>query len=59
MLARQLPATRERLTEGGAAERVPVARFGAGDRIRVRAGEIVPVDGVVLAGVRVNSMNRC
>lgn len=51
MLARQLPATCERLTEGGTAERVPVARLGAGDRIRVKAGEIVPVDGVVLTGV--------
>jgi len=51
MLARQLPATCERLTEGGTAERVPVARLGAGDRIRVKAGEIMPVDGVVLAGI--------
>ncbi|URF02866.1 heavy metal translocating P-type ATPase [Cupriavidus campinensis] len=51
MLARQLPATCERLTEGGTVERVPVARLGAGDRIRVKAGEIVPVDGVVLAGI--------
>lgn len=51
MLARQLPATCERLTAGDTAERVPVARLGAGDRIRVKAGEIVPVDGVVLAGI--------
>ncbi|WP_454764223.1 heavy metal translocating P-type ATPase [Cupriavidus campinensis] len=50
MLARQLPATCERLAADGLAERVPVARLGAGERIRVKAGEIVPVDGVVLAG---------
>ncbi|WP_238263811.1 heavy metal translocating P-type ATPase [Cupriavidus pauculus] len=51
MLARQLPATCERLAQaGGAGERVPVARLQPGDRIRVKAGEIVPADGVVLAG---------
>ncbi|MGO4306415.1 heavy metal translocating P-type ATPase [Cupriavidus sp. RAF12] len=51
MLARQLPATCERLTQaGGIAERVPVARLRAGDRIRVKAGEIVPADGVVTDG---------
>lgn len=50
MLARQLPATCERLGPDGQAERVPVARLRAGERIRVRAGEIVPVDGEVLTG---------
>ncbi|WP_082926302.1 heavy metal translocating P-type ATPase [Cupriavidus sp. D384] len=51
MLARQLPATCERLAQaGGAGERIPVARLQPGDRIRVKAGEIVPADGVVLAG---------
>jgi Cu2+-exporting ATPase len=50
MLARQLPATCERLSGSDEAERVPVARLRVGERIRVRAGEIVPVDGVVLAG---------
>ncbi|RZT41879.1 heavy metal translocating P-type ATPase [Cupriavidus agavae] len=51
MLARQLPATCERLGEaGGQGERIPVARLRAGDRIRVKAGEIVPADGVVVAG---------
>lgn len=51
MLARQLPATCERLAlAGGAGERIPVARLQPGDRIRVKAGEIVPADGVVLAG---------
>lgn len=51
MLARQLPATCERLAQaGGVGERIPVARLQPGDRIRVKAGEIVPADGVVLAG---------
>ncbi|MGY2487853.1 heavy metal translocating P-type ATPase [Cupriavidus sp. CP313] len=51
MLARQLPATCERLAATGAAgERVPVARLRAGDLIRVKAGEIVPADGAVVAG---------
>ena len=51
MLARQLPATCERLTQvGGIGERIPVARLQPGDRIRVKAGEIVPADGMVLAG---------
>ncbi len=51
MLARQLPATCERLGAGGTAERIPVARLQAGDRIRIKAGEIVPADGTVVAGV--------
>ena len=51
MLARQLPATCERLAQaGGIGERIPVARLSAGDRIRVKAGEIIPADGVVVAG---------
>ena len=51
MLARQLPATCERLGQaGGLGERIPVARLQPGDRIRIKAGEIVPADGMVLAG---------
>ncbi|WP_011298205.1 heavy metal translocating P-type ATPase [Cupriavidus necator] len=51
MLARQLPATCERLgAEGAAPERVPVARLQHGDRIRVRAGEIIPADGTIVSG---------
>ncbi|WER47171.1 heavy metal translocating P-type ATPase [Cupriavidus sp. WKF15] len=51
MLARQLPATCERLgADGSAAERVPVARLRQGDRIRVRAGEIIPADGTIVSG---------
>ncbi|WP_349604288.1 MULTISPECIES: heavy metal translocating P-type ATPase [Cupriavidus] len=51
MLARQLPATCERLPGmGTTGERVPVARLRVGDLIRVKAGEIVPADGTVVAG---------
>lgn len=51
MLARQLPATCERIPQaGGTGERIPVSRLRPGDRIRIKAGEIVPADGVVVAG---------
>lgn len=50
MLARQLPATCERLGPDGVAERVPVVRLRAGDRVRVRAGEVVPADGDIVNG---------
>ena len=39
----------ERLTASGA-ESVPPSALRAGDRVRLRAGEAVPVDGVVLEG---------
>ncbi|TWG79602.1 Cu2+-exporting ATPase [Cupriavidus gilardii J11] len=50
MLARQLPATCEQVLPDGSVERVPVARLAPGDRVRARAGEIVPCDGDVVAG---------
>lgn len=75
MLARQLPATCERIGGTGDAsrrpgdhggdgngddsrsfgaetrgERIPVVRLRAGDRILVRAGDIVPADGQVTSG---------
>jgi len=39
-----------RLGEDGAEALVPLARVRVGDRLRVRPGEKVPVDGVVLEG---------
>ncbi len=39
-----------RLREDGAEEQVPLESVAAGDRLRVKPGEKVPVDGVVLEG---------
>src|SRR6185503_4248961 len=44
------PAIAHRLLETGAEEDVSLDRLQAGDRLRVRPGEKVPVDGVVLQG---------
>ncbi len=44
------PKTARRLGEGGAEHDVPLEDVRPGDRLRVRPGEKVPVDGVVLEG---------
>ncbi len=44
------PKTARRLTDDGADEEIPLAAVRAGDRLRVRPGEAVPVDGTVLDG---------
>jgi Cu+-exporting ATPase len=44
------PKTARRVGEGGGEEDVPLDAVGVGDRLRVRPGEKVPVDGVVLEG---------
>ena len=44
------PATARRLGQGGQEEDVPLEHVHVGDRLRVRPGEKVPVDGVVLEG---------
>ena len=44
------PKTARRLGSDGSEEEVPLADIVAGDRLRVRPGEAVPVDGVVLEG---------
>ena len=44
------PAHARRLTAGGTEEDVPLSRVAEGDRLRVRPGEKVPVDGEVLDG---------
>ena len=45
-----VPKTVRRLRENGEEEDVPVSEVRVGDRLRVRPGENVPVDGVVLEG---------
>ncbi|ACZ40386.1 heavy metal translocating P-type ATPase [Sphaerobacter thermophilus] len=44
------PETAHRLTADGREEVVPVAQLAVGDRVRVRPGERIPADGVVLDG---------
>ncbi|MFL5344076.1 MAG: copper-transporting P-type ATPase [Hyalangium sp.] len=44
------PTTARRIREGGHEEDIPLAHIHPGDRLRVRPGEKVPVDGVVLEG---------
>ncbi len=49
-LLRLAPATARRVRDDGAEEDVPLDSVHVGDRLRVRPGEKVPVDGVVLEG---------
>ena len=44
------PKTARRLNDDGSEEDVPLDAVGVGDRLRVRPGEHVPVDGIVLEG---------
>ena len=44
------PRTARKITPSGDAD-IPIERVQAGDRLRVRPGEKIPVDGVVLDGV--------
>jgi len=44
------PKTARRIREDGTEEDIPLAHVHPGDRLRVRPGEKVPVDGVVLEG---------
>jgi Cu+-exporting ATPase len=44
------PKTARRIGASGAEEEVSLADVAAGDRLRVRPGEAVPVDGVVVEG---------
>jgi len=44
------PKTARRLREDGSDEDIPLSHVHVGDRLRVRPGEMVPVDGEVLEG---------
>jgi Cu+-exporting ATPase len=49
-LLRLAPKTARRIADEGTESDIPLAHVHVGDRLRVRPGEIVPVDGVVLEG---------
>lgn len=49
-LGKVLPAFAERLAADGQTEKVPVSQLTPGDRVRVRPGEVIPADGVVIEG---------
>ncbi|MBN6211267.1 heavy metal translocating P-type ATPase [Ralstonia flatus] len=50
-LVRQLPATCRRIdAESGALETIPVATLRPGDCVEVRAGEVLPADGIIEHG---------
>jgi len=44
------PKTARRIDDGGVEKDVPVDTIAVGDRLRVRPGEKVPIDGVVIEG---------
>jgi len=45
------PTTARKLDDDGSESDIPLAHVHVGDRLRIRPGEKVPVDGVVLEGV--------
>lgn len=49
-LVSRLPSTATRVGADGVEERVPLAALAVGDHVRVRPGERMPADGLVLAG---------
>lgn len=49
-MVKVMPAFAERIGAAGEGERVPVSQLAPGERIRVRPGEIIPVDGRVSEG---------
>ena len=45
------PKTARRVTPDGTDEEIPLALVHPGDRLRVRPGDFIPVDGIVLEGM--------
>jgi P-type Cu2+ transporter len=49
-LVRLVPATAERILGDGSGERIAAAALRPGDLVRVRPGEAIPADGIVVEG---------
>jgi len=49
-LVKSLPSEAHRLSEDGDSEDVPVTELNQGDRVLVKPGEKIPIDGTVVAG---------
>jgi Cu2+-exporting ATPase len=49
-LVKLIPSEAHRITESGETERVPVSELKEGDRVRVKPGEKIPVDGQITEG---------
>ena len=49
-LVRLVPATAERILQDGSGERIAAAALRPGDLVRVRPGEGIPADGIVVEG---------
>ena len=50
ILAKSMPTTAHLLMEDGSVEEVPVSEIKPGDKVLVRPGDKIPVDGVVVDG---------
>ena len=49
-LVRLLPATAHRVTDGGETEEVPITDLLPGNKVLIKPGEKVPIDGIILKG---------
>ncbi len=49
-LVQLMPSEAHRVTEGGGTEDIPVSKLKPGDKVVVKPGEKVPIDGVIVAG---------
>lgn len=50
-LVKLMPETAHRLTENGETEDIPVKQLKTGDRVLVKPGEKIPIDGIVYEGL--------